>query len=97
MSLANREVKRQIQIDQTRVDKGGHKHYMAKEIAEQPVVVAEAIRHVSSDRRRSGGIARCSDLDFTKLDRLTMVACGTALLCLPDREILVRTAGQDAG
>ncbi len=74
--LANREV-RQIQIDQTRADKGGHKHYMAKEIAEQPVVVAEAIRSylpTGGDRVVVPG----DDLDFTKLDRLTMVACGTA-------------------
>ena len=74
--LANREV-RQIQIDQTRADKGGHKHYMAKEIAEQPVVVAEAIRSylpIGGDQVVLPG----DDLDFTKLDRLTMVACGTA-------------------
>ncbi|WP_299986827.1 glutamine--fructose-6-phosphate transaminase (isomerizing) [uncultured Ruegeria sp.] len=74
--LANREV-RQIQIDQTRADKGGHKHYMAKEIAEQPVVVAEAIRSylpTGADQVVLPG----EDLDFTKLDRLTMVACGTA-------------------
>ncbi|KIC42063.1 glucosamine--fructose-6-phosphate aminotransferase [Ruegeria sp. ANG-R] len=74
--LANREV-RQIQIDQTRADKGGHKHYMAKEIAEQPVVVAEAIRSYLP----TGGnhvVLPGGDLDFTKLDRLTMVACGTA-------------------
>ncbi len=74
--LANREVRR-IQIDQTRADKGGHKHYMAKEIAEQPVVVAEAIRSYLP----TGGdqvVLPGDDLDFTKLDRLTMVACGTA-------------------
>ncbi|UWR01801.1 glutamine--fructose-6-phosphate transaminase (isomerizing) [Ruegeria conchae] len=74
--LANREV-RQIQIDQTRADKGGHKHYMAKEIAEQPVVVAEAIRSYLP----TGGdhvVLPGDNLDFTKLDRLTMVACGTA-------------------
>ncbi|WP_319546603.1 glutamine--fructose-6-phosphate transaminase (isomerizing) [Ruegeria conchae] len=74
--LANREI-RQIQIDQTRADKGGHKHYMAKEIAEQPIVVAEAIRSYLP----TGGdqvVLPGDDLDFTKLDRLTMVACGTA-------------------
>ncbi len=74
--LANREI-RQIQIDQTRADKGGHKHYMAKEIAEQPVVVAEAIRSYLP----TGGdqvVLPGDGLDFTKLDRLTMVACGTA-------------------
>ena len=73
--LANREI-RQIKLDQTRADKAGHKHYMAKEIAEQPVVVAEAIR--SYLRTGSDTVTLPGELDFTKLDRLTMVACGTA-------------------
>ena len=74
--IANREI-RKIQLDQTRTDKGGHKHFMAKEIAEQPVVVAEAVRSylpTGSDRV----VLPDADLDFSKLDRLTMVACGTA-------------------
>ncbi|WP_170568992.1 glutamine--fructose-6-phosphate transaminase (isomerizing) [Ruegeria atlantica] len=73
--LANRET-RKIKLDQTRADKAGHKHFMAKEIAEQPVVVAEAIRSYLP----TGGdeVILPGDLDFTKLDRLTMVACGTA-------------------
>ncbi|RBW63098.1 glutamine--fructose-6-phosphate transaminase (isomerizing) [Ruegeria sp. A3M17] len=74
--LANRET-RQIKLDHTQTDKNGHKHFMAKEIAEQPVVIADAIRSYLP----SGGdqvILPGADLDFTKLDRLTMVACGTA-------------------
>ncbi|GHG79239.1 glutamine--fructose-6-phosphate transaminase (isomerizing) [Pseudodonghicola xiamenensis] len=66
-----------IQIDAARVDKGGYKHFMAKEIAEQPAVVGEAIRHylpAGDDSVRLPG----EGLDFTKVDRLTMVACGTA-------------------
>ncbi|MGI9368188.1 MAG: glutamine--fructose-6-phosphate transaminase (isomerizing) [Ruegeria sp.] len=74
--LANRETRR-VKLDHTRADKAGHKHFMAKEIAEQPVVVAEAIRSylpTGSDRVEFAG----ADLDFSKIDRLTMVACGTA-------------------
>lgn len=74
--LANREM-RQIKLDHARADKGEHKHFMAKEIAEQPVVVAEAIRSylpANGDQVVLPG----ADVDFTKLDRLTMVACGTA-------------------
>ncbi|SLN18492.1 glutamine--fructose-6-phosphate transaminase (isomerizing) [Ruegeria meonggei] len=74
--LANREI-RKIKLDHARTDKAGHKHFMAKEIAEQPVVVAEAIRSYLP----TGGdrvVLPDTDLDFTKLDRLTMVACGTA-------------------
>ena len=74
-SLANRAI-RKIQIDSTRIDKGGHKHFMAKEIAEQPGVIGQAISHYLSDR----GDIMLPDagLDFSAFDRITMVACGTA-------------------
>ncbi len=78
---AHRPIKT-VNIDSARVEKGGHKHYMAKEIAEQPTVMGEAIEHyISADGTEiilpDGGI------DFTKFDRITMVACGTAYLaCL---------------
>ncbi|MCP4820975.1 MAG: glutamine--fructose-6-phosphate transaminase (isomerizing), partial [Shimia sp.] len=74
--LANRAVKR-IEIDQTRVDKGGHKHFMAKEIAEQPTVLGEAIRNYLSADGAAISLPG-APLDFTKINRLTMVACGTA-------------------
>jgi glucosamine--fructose-6-phosphate aminotransferase (isomerizing) len=73
--LANREV-RTIQIDSTRIDKGGHKHFMAKEIAEQPGVIGQALTHyLDAD---DGIILPGRGLDFTRYDRITMVACGTA-------------------
>jgi glucosamine--fructose-6-phosphate aminotransferase (isomerizing) len=74
--LADRKMRR-IEIDNARVDKGGHKHFMAKEIAEQPSVIGEAIQHYLSNNGDT--VALPSDeLDFTQIDRLTMVACGTA-------------------
>ncbi|MBW4960531.1 glutamine--fructose-6-phosphate transaminase (isomerizing) [Sulfitobacter sp. CW3] len=74
-SRANRAIKT-ISLDSTRVDKAGHKHFMAKEIAEQPSVIAEALSHyVSADN-----VISLPDpgLDFNSFDRITMVACGTA-------------------
>ena len=74
-SLANRPIKT-IQIDATRIDKGGHKHFMAKEIAEQPGVIAQALSQYLSD---DGNIHLPGDgMDFSTIDRITMVACGTA-------------------
>jgi glucosamine--fructose-6-phosphate aminotransferase (isomerizing) len=71
--LANRAETR-IQIDATRIEKAGYKHFMAKEIAEQPVVIADALKHYLS-----GGAFRLpAEVDVTGVDRLTMVACGTA-------------------
>ena len=70
---ANRDMQR-IALDATRIEKAGYKHFMAKEIAEQPVVLGDAIRHYV----RGGAINLPESLDFTNVDRLTLVACGTA-------------------
>jgi glucosamine--fructose-6-phosphate aminotransferase (isomerizing) len=71
---ANRPVQR-IQIDAALVDKGGHRHFMAKEIAEQPTVLTGALNsYLDGDEIRLPG----EGIDFTRLSRLTMVACGTA-------------------
>ena len=74
-TLANRAM-RQIQIDAARVDKAGYKHFMAKEIAEQPGVLNTTLaNYLGSD-----GEITLPDpgIDFSAIDRLTMVACGTA-------------------
>ncbi len=73
-ALANRDM-RVIQIDTARVDKAGFKHFMAKEIAEQPTVLQGALAHYID-----GAQITLPDpgLEFSQIDRLTMVACGTA-------------------
>ncbi len=71
--LANRE-KRQIQLDMARIEKGGHKHFMAKEIAEQPTAIDRALAtYLAQDNT----ITLPENLDFTQIERLTLVACGT--------------------
>ena len=87
---ANRPV-RTIQIDASRIEKAGHKHYMAKEIAEQPTVVAEALTHYLGE---DGQIRLPRDLDFSRFERIVMVACGTAFYaCLTARYWFERIAG----
>ncbi|MCV3272499.1 glutamine--fructose-6-phosphate transaminase (isomerizing) [Roseobacter sinensis] len=73
--LANRPVKT-VQIGDTLIDKGGHKHFMAKEIAEQPTVIGQALSNYLDHE----GKIHLPDpgVDFSKIERLTMVACGTA-------------------
>ena len=73
--LANRPA-RTIQIDAARVDKGGHRHFMAKEIAEQPSRLTDALAHYLAE----DGTIRLPEpgIDFAAVDRLTLVACGTA-------------------
>ncbi|MCU0829564.1 MAG: glutamine--fructose-6-phosphate transaminase (isomerizing) [Tabrizicola sp.] len=71
---ANRPVT-QVALDSTRIEKAGYKHFMAKEIAEQPVVIADALKHYSSP---DGQLQLPQALDFKGIDRVTLAACGTA-------------------
>ena len=87
---ANRDI-RKIHIDTTRIEKAGHKHFMAKEIAEQPTVLADAIKHYATDQ----GLNLPADCpDFKHIDRIVMVACGTAFLaCATAKYWIERLAG----
>jgi glutamine---fructose-6-phosphate transaminase (isomerizing) len=71
---ANRPETR-IQMDSARIEKAGYKHFMAKEIAEQPVVIADALKHYTSSK---GALELPTGLDFKGISRITLVACGTA-------------------
>ena len=75
-NTANREIS-YIQLESARVDKAGYKHFMAKEIAEQPTVLQTLLSaYLSPDGQT---IVLPNDLpDFTGIERVTMVACGTA-------------------
>ncbi len=72
--IANRAVV-QVALDQTRIEKAGYRHFMAKEIAEQPVVIADALKHYTT---ANGALSLPQGLDFKDIDRVTLVACGTA-------------------
>ena len=73
---ANREIS-YIQLESAHVGKAGYKHFMAKEIAEQPTVLQTLLSaYLSPDGQT---IVLPNDLpDFTGIERITMVACGTA-------------------
>ncbi len=59
------------------VDKGNHRHYMAKEIHEQPEVISHTLANYID---MAEGRLAFPDLgvDLTKLTRVTISACGTA-------------------
>ena len=61
------------------VDKGNHRHFMEKEIHEQPEVISHTLAHYLDF---TSGTAKDFDLpfDFAKIDRLAVSACGTAYL-----------------
>ena len=59
------------------VDKGNHRHFMAKEIHEQPEVVGHTLAHyldMVAERVRMPTLP----FDFREINRISMSACGTA-------------------
>jgi len=85
---------RTLALDNAIVGKDGHRHFMAKEIHEQPGVVAYAVAaHAPTGGRR--GRAPAEALDWTAAPRLAMVACGTAhYACLARLPVDAETASE---
>jgi glucosamine--fructose-6-phosphate aminotransferase (isomerizing) len=75
-----RPVNREVQtttISASLVDKGLHRHFMAKEIFEQPEVVGHTLHSVINLVAQAVALPKMP-FDFATLPKLTMVACGTA-------------------
>lgn len=60
------------------VDKGNHRHFMAKEIAEQPEVVGRTLAHYIDMNAGRVHLPVQFPFDWKKLTRITITACGTA-------------------
>ena len=77
---AGSEVAREIQhvpVETSCVDKGPYKHFMLKEIHEQPESLARCLRGLI-DHNLGTLKPFLEDVDFSTADRIIMVACGTA-------------------
>ena len=86
--VANRPVER-IELGQAAVEKAGYKHFMAKEIAEQPAVIDAVLAAYAE-----GAAITLPAVDFTAVDRLTMTACGTGFYaCLTAKYWFEQIAG----
>jgi len=59
------------------IDKGNHRHFMQKEIYEQPVVVAQTLRSYLQ-RMEDRVTLPIPDFDLGSIKRVTIVACGTS-------------------
>ncbi|MBO1040155.1 glutamine--fructose-6-phosphate transaminase (isomerizing) [Brucella pituitosa] len=76
----NVEVERTVQKSQTAnmlVSKGNHRHFMQKEMFEQPEVISHTLANYldfTTGKVREEAVG----VDFSKVDRLTISACGTA-------------------
>src|SRR5580700_1013010 len=60
------------------IDKGNHRHFMAKEIFEQPEVVGHTLAHYINFAKGRIELPHKLPFDFRKVDRLSISACGTA-------------------
>ncbi len=77
----NKPIKRPMSFSQASsmmVDKGNHRHFMAKEIAEQPEVVGHTLAEYIDFATRTVRVPEKMPFDFAKLDRVTITACGTS-------------------
>ncbi|MCA1199064.1 glutamine--fructose-6-phosphate transaminase (isomerizing) [Sphingomonas sp. R647] len=59
------------------IDKGNHRHFMAKEIYEQPIVVAQTLRGYLQ-RLEEKVTLPIPEFDLSAIRRVTIVACGTS-------------------
>ncbi|RZM31576.1 MAG: glutamine--fructose-6-phosphate transaminase (isomerizing), partial [Sphingomonas sp.] len=59
------------------ISKGNHRHYMLKEIYEQPIVVAQTLRSYLQ-RMEERVTLPIPEFDLSSIKRVTIVACGTS-------------------
>jgi glutamine---fructose-6-phosphate transaminase (isomerizing) len=77
----DRKVVREIKVTSASVglvDKGGYRHFMAKEIHEQPDVISHTLAHYIDPAGPSVHIDDKLAAAFARATRLTISACGTA-------------------
>ena len=60
------------------VDKGNYRHFMAKEIHEQPEVVGHTLAHYLDMAAEQVRLPAALPFDFRALERISISACGTA-------------------
>ncbi|MDE2111868.1 MAG: glutamine--fructose-6-phosphate transaminase (isomerizing) [Alphaproteobacteria bacterium] len=81
-NAVGRRANREIKITSATaglVDKAGHRHFMAKEIHEQPEVIAHTLAHYVDATGPSVHLADAKlEKAFAAASRLTISACGTA-------------------
>jgi glutamine---fructose-6-phosphate transaminase (isomerizing) len=72
----NREVRRTA-ISASLIEKGNHRHYMLKEIFEQPAVIGDTIGSYINPLHRTIEMPALG-FDLGKVPRISIVACGTS-------------------
>ncbi|MBX9883066.1 MAG: glutamine--fructose-6-phosphate transaminase (isomerizing) [Sphingomonas sp.] len=76
----NRQVSREVVssgVSAAAVEKGPYRHFMQKEIFEQPIVVAQTLRSYIRPVEQAVALPQM-DFDLSTVKRVTIVACGTS-------------------
>lgn len=69
-----------LEWETSKIEKGGHEHFMHKEIFEIPEVIENSMRGrlvIEEGRAKLGGIEKNKD-ELRKVERILITACGTA-------------------
>ena len=75
----NRETQQSV-ASSLMVDKGNHRHFMAKEIYEQPEVISHTLSYYLDFATGTTRFPGQLPFDFADIDRIAISACGTAYL-----------------
>ncbi|MEM7507582.1 MAG: glutamine--fructose-6-phosphate transaminase (isomerizing) [Pseudomonadota bacterium] len=68
---------RSVIVDSSMTEKGPHRHFMAKEIHEQPQVLGFVLsRYLSADKSQI--VSPADEIAWDKISRLFLIGCGTA-------------------
>ena len=93
------EIEREVDTldwDAARVEKGGYRHFMLKEIFEQPDAIRNTVRAYLDQERRGVNLDGLgfSEEELARLQRVHLVACGTSWhACLVGKFVLEELTG----
>jgi len=96
--LAGNHIEKQLRLvtpEDVLIDKGGYRHFMLKEIMEQPQAVASALRQRVDFEAGSVDLPEfpISARDVKDLQRVTLIGCGTSLHAAQVGRYLVERLG----
>jgi glucosamine--fructose-6-phosphate aminotransferase (isomerizing) len=99
LDVSGGEIERTVDTlvwDAARVEKGGYRHFMLKEIFEQPDAIRNTVRAYLDQERRGVNLDGLgfSDEELARLRRIHLVACGTSWhACLVGKFVLEELTG----
>ncbi|RXH38060.1 glucosamine--fructose-6-phosphate aminotransferase [Bradyrhizobium nanningense] len=76
-SVVQRETSKSV-VSSLLADKANYRHFMAKEIHEQPTVAGKTLTHYLDVAAKRVAMPMALPFDFNSIQRISIIACGTA-------------------